>query len=266
MLRSLAVLALVAGAAVGGAVGLGSERGGEPTAVLPSPARGEEGLAQNHNTPYDGSFTFVRLRFTPSRGGFFGGREPPWAHDYPRAERNLMRILDEITQITPFLGGGNVLTADDPELFKYPVAYICEPGYWTPTDAEVEGLRNYLLKGGFLIVDDFRGDDLYNFEVQIRRVLPDAQLVELDVSHPVFNSFFEIHSLDFSAPTFRQYRPVYFGIFEDNDPAGRLLAVVNYNNDIGDYWEWSDVGFMPIELSNEAYKLGVNYIVYAMTH
>jgi hypothetical protein len=99
----------------------------------------------------------------------------------------------------------------------------------------------------------------------MERLLPDHRLVELDVSHPVFDSFFHIESLEFDHPNFRA-RARFYGVFEDNDPDGRLMVIVNYNNDIGDYWEWSDTGFIPIELSNEAYKLGVNYIVYAMTH
>ncbi|HEX6938556.1 MAG TPA: DUF4159 domain-containing protein [Longimicrobiales bacterium] len=222
------------------------------------------------NTPYDGRFTFARIRYVPAARGFRGfgwgrgGNDPPWAHDFPRAERNLMKILDEITAIEPFLDGGNIFDADDPELLRYPVAYVSEPGYWNPTDREVEALRTYLLKGGFLIFDDFGGRDWYNFERQIRRVLPGLDIVQLDASHPIFHSFFDIESLDIV----RGYRgrPVFLGIFEDNDPERRLLAIINYNADIGDYWEWSDAGFVPIDLSNEAYKLGVNYIVYALTH
>jgi hypothetical protein len=224
--------------------------------------------AQLENAPYDGRFTFVRLRFATSMdlSSFRVGREPWWAHDYPRAERNLMQILEAITELRPYMGGGNVLAADDPELFKYPVAYICEVGYWNPTDAEVEGLRNYLKKGGFLIVDDFRGGHLYNFVHQIQRVLPGAELVELDASHPIFHSFFDIDSLELRDMNYWRYEPVWFGIFEDNDPQKRLLAVINYNNDLGEYWEFSDAGFLPVDLSNEAYKFGVNYIIYAMTH
>ena len=82
--------------------------------------------------------------------------------------------------LDPNLDGGNILALDDPELFKYPVAYLCEPGFWTLTEAEVAGLRAYLLKGGFLIVDDFVGPALGNFEEQMRKVLPAGRLVELD--------------------------------------------------------------------------------------
>ncbi len=221
------------------------------------------------NTPYDGRFTFVRLRFNPlpgfsGGGGFFGG-DLKWDHDYPRAERNFMKMMDELTYLEPYLGGGNILALDDPELFKYPVAYMCEPGFWTLTEAEAENLRAYLLKGGFLIFDDFVGYQWYNFAERILQVLPDARLVELDVSHPIFHSFFDIDALDHTHPYFRA-KSVFYGIFEDNDPEKRLMVIVNYNNDIGESWEWSDTGFIPIALTNEAYKLGVNYVVYSMTH
>lgn len=219
---------------------------------------------QDRQTPYDGRFTFVRLRFAAEGPGM--GYSPPWSHDYPRAERNLMRILDFATLLAPRLDGSNIFEMDDPELSKFPLAYLCEPGFWTQTDQQAEALRNWLLKGGFLIVDDFRGGDIYRFQTEIRRVLPGTELVELTTAHPIFNSFFRIESLEFAPPTFRRFTPVYYGIFLDNDPAGRLLAVVNYNNDIGDYWEYSDTGWMPVDVSNEAYKLGVNYIVYAMAH
>ena len=222
------------------------------------------------NVPYDGTFTFIRLRY--GMGGFGGGFRgrglPPWAHDYPRAERNFMKILDEITGLTPFTGstGGNILTLDDPELFKYPLAYMSEPGFWTLTEAELEGFRNYFAKGGFVIFDDFRGSHWYNFESQLGQVLPDARLIELEVSHPIFHSFFEIETLDFVQFYGRGGRAVFYGVYEDNDPSARLMLIANYNNDIGEYWEYSDTGFTPIELSNEAYKLGVNYIIYSMTH
>jgi hypothetical protein len=219
---------------------------------------------QDRQTPYDGRFTFVRLRFAAEGPGM--GYSPPWSHDYPRAERNLMRILDFATLMAPRMDGSNIFAMDDPELAKYPLAYLCEPGFWTQTDDEAQALRDWLLKGGFLIIDDFRGGDIFNFEQEMGRVLPGMELVELTTAHPIFNSFFTIESLEFAPPTFQRFTPVYYGIFLDNDPTGRLLAVVNYNNDIGDYWEYSDTGWLPVDLSNEAYKLGVNYIVYAMAH
>jgi hypothetical protein len=165
--------------------------------------------------------------------------------------------------VQTYLGGGNVLRADDPELFKYPIGYITEPGYWSLSEPEALALRQYLQKGGFLIFDDFEGSHWYNFEARMREVLPEGRLVRLEGNHPIFDSFFRIESLEFLT-----YRGVaeFWGIFEDNDPAKRLMVIANYNSDMTEFWEWSDTDFAPIELTNEAYKLGVNYVIYAMTH
>jgi hypothetical protein len=228
--------------------------------------------------PYDGRFVFARLRYTEAvsldelgQQRFFGrrggGMGPPWSHDYPRAERNFMKILHDITTIDPYTGsaGGAIVEIGSPDLFNYPVSYMCEPGFWTQTDQEAANLRAYLLKGGFIIFDDFRGNDWINFEAQIRRILPDARIVDLALPHPIFHSFFDVATLDF-----RQYydrgTPYFRGVYLDNDPDKRLLMVINYNNDVGEYWEWSDTGWKAIDLTNEAYKLGVNYIVYGLTH
>lgn len=221
------------------------------------------------NVPYDGRFTFSRLRFTPSwwgPGNYIWGLDLKWNHDYPRAESHLMKILGETTTIDVTLEGSNVFALDDPELFRYPVAYLCEPGFWTMSEDEVKGLRDYMLKGGFVIVDDFRGGHWYTFAEELGRVLPDARLVPLDRTHPIFDAFFRIDPDALDHPYFRVAPPSYVGVFEDNDPGRRLMLIANYNQDIGEFWEWSDTGFIPIELSNEAYKLGVNYIVYGMTH
>jgi len=212
------------------------------------------------NPPYDARYTFARLRY---RGGTFGWGEPPWAHDYPRAERNFARILHEITLIKPHLDGSSIVTLDDPGLFAYPIAYMSEPGFWHMSDEELAGIQKYLHKGGFIIFDDFRGDHWYNFEEQMRRVVPGGRLIELDPSHPVFHAFFEIdpnQTTGFYGPA------AFYGMFEDNDPRKRLLLVANYNHDLGELWEFSDTGFMPVDLTNDAYKYGVNYLIYAMTH
>jgi hypothetical protein len=216
--------------------------------------------------PYDGRLTFARLRFEPRSvwGGWSRG-QAPWAHDYPYAERNFMTILSEITTARTFRGGSRIVALDDPALFHYPIAYMSEPGHWTLDEAETAGLRAYLLKGGFIIFDDFSGRDWVNFEEMMRRVLPDVRFVPMTVDHPLFHAFFEIETLELRHPNYRGYTASFFGVFEDNDPRKRLLAIVNYNTDIGDYFEYSDTGFLPVDLSNEAYKLGVNYWVYALT-
>jgi hypothetical protein len=248
------------------------------TAVLASAQQGRRGSewcfspAECPRTAYDGRFTFVRVYFETRGGGGLGsfgggGGEPPWHHDRPYAERNLSSILREVSFLRTFDGahGGNVFALDDPELFRYPVAWIAEPGFWRPTDRQAEAFRAYLLKGGFAIFDDFRGPHWYNFEEQMRRVLPELEPIRLTGAEPIFRTFFDI---DLAALNVQAYRetPVYLGYFDGNDPAGRMLAVVNYNNDIGEFMEYSGTGFFPVDLTNEAYKLGVNYIMYALTH
>lgn len=217
------------------------------------------------NLEYDAKLTFVRIRYATGFGGWGrrGSRgEVAWAHDYPTADIHLMKILNELTATSPHVDGSNVLSLDDPELFNYPIAYMSEPGLWSASEEEAAGLRTYLLKGGFIIFDDFRGGDLDNLYDQMRRVLPEARWMVLDPTHPIFNSFFEIKNFSFGY----YGQETYYGIFEDNNPARRLMAIAGHNQDLGEYWEYSDTGFVPIDLSNEAYKFGVNYYVYGLTH
>lgn len=220
---------------------------------------------------YDGQFTFVRVRWksgTYGRGRA-GSANTFWAHEFPRAELNLMAVLKELTLIDAKTDGSLILTLDDPDLFKYPIAMMWEPGFCVMTDPEAERLREYLLKGGFVIVNDFELNQWDNFEAQMQRVLPDARFVNLDGTHPIFDSFFRMKKIDFPHPINHHlfgFQPTYFGLFEDNDQTKRLMMIVNYNTNLAEYWEIADTGFFPIDSSNEAFKLGVNYMVYGLTH
>lgn len=226
------------------------------------------------NVPYNPAFTFARIRFEPSRwfvgGPHAWGLDLKWNHDYPRADRRLPQILEQVTGIDATLEGSNIVRITDPELFLYPWAYLCEVGFLTLTEEEVAALRAYLLKGGFIVVDDFDSYAWYNFQEQMRRVLPEHEWVEIDESHPVFHSFYEIDDLRFGGGsgfgmTGYGY-PRYLALFEDNDPSKRLMMIAHYNNDIGEYWEHSDSPYILIDLSNDAFKLGVNYVIYSMLH
>jgi hypothetical protein len=131
------------------------------------------------------------------------------------------------------------------------------------SDDELSNLQEYVRKGCFLIFDDFRGDHWINFDEQVRRLIPNARLMEIDPNHQVFHSFFDIDIRG----THGYYGPASFqGVFEDNDPSKRLLLVANYNHDLGEMWEFSATGLMPVDETNDAYKYGVNYVIYAMTH
>jgi hypothetical protein len=189
-----------------------------------------------------------------------------------------MKILRDISAVKPFIENGPMvgsvlLAMDDPAIFKYPVSYLSEPGGWAPNEKEVANLRSYLLKGGFMIFDDFRegwrGDYDFTHLRQIMNVaLPGAKWVQLTGKEPIFDSFFKI---DLTAAVNNQSAygtnpPTYWGIYQDNDPKKRLMIIANVDNDIGDSWQWSASGFAPVSSTNEIYKLGVNYIIYALTH
>jgi len=234
------------------------------------------------NLPYDGRFTFARIKYTGlGPFSYYYRGIPAWAHGYVpdprrgsgRAEDNLMKIMKDVSYLDPHIDGSVVYGFDEPGLFRYPVAYMTEPGFWTLNDKEAAGLRAYLKKGGFLIVDDFRhdgdaraGGGWDNFEGNVQKAFPGAKLIPMDPGMIVYDSFFKIQSFDIIPQAYDRDRPEFFGLFEDNDPKKRLMMVVNYSTDISDFWEFSSTGFRPIEESNEAYKLGVNYIMYGMTH
>ncbi|MGE3844949.1 MAG: DUF4159 domain-containing protein [Vicinamibacterales bacterium] len=216
------------------------------------------------NAPYNGRFTFSRIRYGSGFGRGFGFGGAWWAHDYPRADQHLAKIVSDLTTVDANLDASNVFDLDDPEIFRHPIIYISEPGFWRITESEALNLRKHVLKGGFAIFDDFDGPQQWaNMEAQVRVALPEYHFIELDASHPVFHSFFEVK--DVHAPMMG-IRPRFMALFEDNDPSKRMMMLANHDNDLGEFWEWSDSGMFPVDLTNEAYKFGVNYIVYAMTH
>lgn len=230
------------------------------------------------NARYDGRFTFARLKFTGSAGSTYYGGRPAWAHGYAytdsgvTAEHQLMQILDAISAVHPRIDDSNVFALDDPELCKYPVSYLTEAGFWVLTDQEARAFGAYLRKGGFVIFDDFRdpprgGGGWPVFADNMRRILPGLDIVDLDPTHPIFHSFFEINSFDI-IPQYYDFgvRPRISGIFEGNDRSKRLMAIINFNTDISNFWEFSGEGVKPVSQSNTAFELGVNYIIYGLTH
>ena len=244
---AIVLLALTAGATAlaqrGG--GLGGYYGGPRSGYMP-------------NVRYDGRFVFVRMSY-PSNGG---RRDPFWSHDYPVGEENFLKIMTAVSNLRPHVEASSVMAFDDPEMFKFPVIYLCEPGFWWLSDAQVIALRNYLTKGGFLIVDDFPIEAWPNFDLQMSRVFPEAQWHDLDLAHPMFHTFFEIETLQF--PTYRGM-PIFRALYQDNDPTKRMQVIANFQNDLSEYWEHSDEGYAPVDVTNEAYKIGVNEFIYGLT-
>jgi hypothetical protein len=224
------------------------------------------------NSRYDGRFLIARLKYVFGFGGFYYRGIPAWQHGYPQSEQNLLQIAREITLLRPSPEASKVLAIDDPELFHYPVSYMVEAGYWEMTDKEAVALRAYLLKGGFLILDDSRDGfspgnmGWANIAGNFARVFPELHWIDLSPSHPIFHAFFDINSFDVVKNYYDRGPPVFRALFVDNDPTRHMLVMSNFNTDVSNYWEFSANGFTPVDESNQAYELGVNYLVYALTH
>ncbi|MEJ2246437.1 MAG: DUF4159 domain-containing protein, partial [Acidobacteriota bacterium] len=144
----------------------------------------------------ESKFTFGRIFFVApmtarGRRGMGWASGPPWSHDWPRLGEHLMKIMAEVTklEVNP---GGHIISFENDDCFKYPVAYLCEVGEMYLSDEEAVRMREYLLRGGFLIVDDFRGEgSLWNFEEQMKKVFPDRFLEELPRDHPIWKCFYD---------------------------------------------------------------------------
>lgn len=219
-------------------------------------------IFSDDDPPNDVQFTYARIRYHMTPEAIFV-REAPWHHDYPFGDEAFPAFLKAVTNIHTAGAAHVIVDIDSPDLFKYPFAYMSEPGYLELNPKDVENFRQYLDRGGFVLVDDFRGyRHLENLILQMKKVYPDRELVQLDISHPIFRSFYAIESLDMRPPYGRD--PVEFYGLEDEK--GRLQMIVNYNNDLSEFWEELDRAEIPLELAVNSLKLGVNYVVYALTH
>lgn len=216
-------------------------------------------------------FFFTRAIYSSGRSWGFDGR---WRVDYPKADIQFLWGLRRLSNIDAY-EGANAVELTDPELRSYPFLYALEVGYMRLSAAEIEGLRDYLQAGGFLMIDDFWGSyEWSNFEGQIQQVLPDHRIEELPLSHPLFRTFYEIDEVIqvpgvrhawYGTPTWEKdgYVPHVRAITNDD---GRLMVVINWNTDLGDAWEWAEDPYYPLDRSTYAYQIAVNTIIYAMSH
>jgi hypothetical protein len=221
---------------------------------------------QAMSVPYDAKFTFTRIRYASGRGGRRGwGRGSAWNHDWPAADRNMQTMLNEFTAMRATTHGSNVFELEDPEIFRYPILYVSEPGTWGITPEGAANLREHLLKGGFLIFDDFEYDDFYHMAEQVAQALPEGSWVEIDETHPIFSTFFYIEDIYVPHPLV-WVTPSYKVLFEDNDPTKRVMVLANHNSDLAEYWEYAAQGYFPVDPTNDAFRLGINYLIYGVTH
>ncbi len=215
-------------------------------------------------------FTFIRIQYDSVGGDLedFGGWDT-WSIDYPDADFNFLRGVTRLTNVH-INAEPAVLRLDDDRIFEYPFLYMLELGRnGGPAFSEkaIHNLREYLLRGGFVLVDDFWGEYQWDvFERAFSRIFPDRPMVKLEKDHQIFHIFYDIDGAQripgrgFWNP---DAPPVNRAILDDE---GRVMVLINWNSDMGDGWEHTyDPGY-PTQYANLAYQLGINYLIYAMTH
>jgi hypothetical protein len=197
-----------------------------------------------------------------------------WTQDYPRADRHFTQALRRLTRIHVRSAEQPVNLDDGDDVYHYPWLFAGEMGDWQLTDEQVKTLREYLLRGGFLMLDDFWGTEEWNrFMESMRRVFPDRPIVEIEDDDPIFHMLYDL-SERYQLPgqwalargtTYRNDGsvPRWRGIYDDN---GRLMVVIWFNSDMGDSWEFADDPSYPEKYSALGIRLGVNSVIYAMTH
>jgi len=240
--------------------------------------------------PPENDFVFVRGKYTNYSGiggdvyGYGGRRRQWWETDYDDAERNLLRGLRRYTTVAVSSRGYKAMSLTDPQLFEYPFLYInmkrvplfSGNGPNFNVD-EAAALREFMLRGGFVMVDDFWGAQHWqDFLIELAKIFPERRPVKLELGHPIFHSFFdidEIKQVPGRGVTWgfgmgfilddADYPTAVHGVFDDQ---GRLMMAVNFNTDLGDGWEHTFDQFYPTRYCNAAYKIGINTIVYALSH
>ena len=222
-------------------------------------------------------FYFTRAVYSDGgRFGRFGRGRGSWSTDWPKADIQFLSVLRRLASHLDSYENDNPVELTDPNLRRFPFVYAVEVGNMALSDAEVKSLREYLLAGGFLFVDDFWGGYQWqNFELNIRRVLPEYQIVDLPLDHPLFHTYYEIKEIlqvpvytrgCSGGPYWEQADDTEPRIMGISDEKGRLLVVISYNSDMGDAWEWMELACYPLPLSTYAYEFAVNAIIYSMSH
>ncbi|MBI4479495.1 MAG: DUF4159 domain-containing protein [Acidobacteria bacterium] len=217
-------------------------------------------------------YAWTRLAYD-SPGYLFGRNRNSWTTDYPKADRQFLQGVLRYTRLHA-RARENVVRPSESKWFDYPFVYAVEVGYMKLTDKEAAQMREYLLRGGFMVVDDFHGTQEWNnFETQMQKVFPDRAIQEVPVSDPIFHCLFDIEEL-FQVPGLQWLYSgstsekggydVHYRAIRDDDQ--RIMVMINFNQDLGDAWEWADLPQYPERYTSQAYRLGVNYIVYSLTH
>jgi uncharacterized protein DUF4159 len=224
-------------------------------------------------------WAFARLMYPPIQGfGFRYGNDwrrgaSNWTIDYPRSDRHLSMAIRRLTRLHA-RSVEQPVNLEEGDQYDWPWLYGVEVGHWALTDDQAKLLREYLLRGGFFMCDDFHGTQEWEvFVASMSRVFPDRPIVEIDNPDQIFHTVYDLddryqvpgaqylysHRISEKDGTVPRWR----GIYDDH---GRLMVAICFNMDLGDSWEWADVPEYPQRFSALGIRIGVNYVVYAMTH
>ncbi|HVF17260.1 MAG TPA: DUF4159 domain-containing protein [Steroidobacteraceae bacterium] len=212
------------------------------------------------NSPPSTEFVAARWHFgTNGAVGHMG-----WAHNYPYSDQNLNRFLNRTTGLDVDLASYRIVELGKDEVFEYPFAYVSEPGEMELTEKEVENLREYIARGGFVLIDDFDGPWQWEqLRSQVKRAFPELDFVQLPIDHPVFQMIFDLDDLQGMAEYVSGGHIAYYGLIDDR---GTVVMLAGLNNDLANFWEWYEQPSMPLKPAADAFRLGTNAVMYALTH
>ncbi len=246
----------------------------DPATGTPAGLPVAEEAQQGRPLPPRHEFYFTRAAYSGGGGGFRRWRRQSWATDYPKSDRQFLIVAERLTGLDMFMEEHPRLLTDE-HLNRFPFLYVLEVGGMSMTPEEATALREFLLRGGFLVVDDFWGTREWEiFEYEMQKVLPEYPIVDIPLEHEIFHTFYDIDEI-IQVPNVNNgrrgwatherdgYTPFVKGIFDEE---GRLMVIINWNTDLGDAWEWAEDPYYPLRYSTYAIQMGVNFIIYAMSH
>jgi hypothetical protein len=227
-------------------------------------------VAPDYNVPGEWTFARFMYRAVMTRRG----RGPNWTIDYPRSDRHLSEAVRRLTRIQARSVEEPVAAEDGDDIYNWPWLYAVEVGHWDLTDLQAAKLRDYLNRGGFFMCDDFHGTwEWDTFVASMKKVFPDRPIVNLPNADPIFHTVYDLddryqvpgEQFVYSHRTYEKdgYDARWRGIYDDK---GRLMVAICHNMDLGDSWEHADNPQYPEQYSALGFRIGINYLVYAMTH